>query len=342
MSLKNLSVKIKIPKLLKDKLDNKRISQIYKRFEKSLDIHDSFTVAVSGGPDSLALAFLAKIYSIKKQIRSKFLIIDHKLRPESTKEAKKVKHLLKKNMISSEILTWKGNKPNKNISSKARIKRYELLYKKCEKLKINNIMLGHHQDDLIENFFIRMLRGSGLKGLISLGKKTLINNKNLLRPLLDQKKSDLVFISKKVFNFYVEDPANDDNKYQRARVRKLIKELKNDGLDKKKFFQTLKNLRHSNEVVNYYVNENLSKNTSFLKESNKLILNNKFFYQPYEVIFRALSESLGLIGQKYYSVRGRKLDKIIKDYEKNQSFRVTLGGCIIEKVNQTVIISKEH
>ena len=66
MSRKNLNVKIKIPKILKKKLDNKKILQIYKKFEKDLNIKQNFVVAVSGGPDSLALAFLAKIYSIKK------------------------------------------------------------------------------------------------------------------------------------------------------------------------------------------------------------------------------------------------------------------------------------
>ena len=60
MSLKNLSVKIKIPKFLKDKLNNKKINQIYKKFEKSLDVNTNFAVAVSGGPDSLALAFCLK------------------------------------------------------------------------------------------------------------------------------------------------------------------------------------------------------------------------------------------------------------------------------------------
>ena len=66
MSLKNLSVKIKIPKLLQDKLKNNKINQIYKRFEKTLNIDENYIVAVSGGPDSLALAFLAKIYALKK------------------------------------------------------------------------------------------------------------------------------------------------------------------------------------------------------------------------------------------------------------------------------------
>jgi len=342
MSLKNLSVKIKIPKLLENKLNNKKINQIYKRFEKSLNINKNFVVAVSGGPDSLALAFLAKIYSIKKKLISKFFIVDHKLRSGSTKEAKSVRQVLKKFLINAEILTWKGKKTLKNIQSSARNKRYELLFEQCDKFKIYNILIGHHQDDLFENFFIRMLRGSGLKGLISLDTKNKIGNKNLLRPLLDQKKRDLVFLSKYVFNFYVEDPTNKDEKYKRIRIRKLIEELKKNGLDKIKFLKTIKNLKYSNSVINFYVNDNLKKNTFFSSKSNKLILNKIFFDQPYEVIFRAFSESIKLIGKKYYPVRGKKLDKIISNIVNEGQFKVTLGGCIIEKVNQTVIISKEH
>ncbi|MDC0518454.1 tRNA lysidine(34) synthetase TilS, partial [Candidatus Pelagibacter sp.] len=128
MSLKNLSAKIKNHKLLKDKLKNKKIRQIYKRFEKSFDIKENFAVAVSGGPDSLALAFLAKIYSINNNILSKFFIVDHKLRPESTREAKAVKQVLKKYFIDAEILSWIGKKPSKNIQALARKKRFEILF----------------------------------------------------------------------------------------------------------------------------------------------------------------------------------------------------------------------
>ena len=342
MSLKNLSAKIKIPKLLKSKLNNKRINQIYKRFEKSLSTNENFAVAVSGGPDSLALAFLAKIYSIKRKLSAKFFIVDHKLRSYSSHEARNVKKILRKNFITAEILTWKGKKPSKNIQSIARKNRYKLLFTKCDKFKIKNILLGHHQDDLFENFFIRMLRGSGLKGLISFDKKSEIDNKFLLRPLLDQKKEDLVFVSEKVFNFYVKDPSNNDEKYQRIRVRKLIQEFQKNGLDKNKFSKTIKNLKYSNTVVNFYANKNFQKNTFFSKKNNKLTLNGKFFQEHYEVVFRALSDSIKLIGQKYYSVRGKKLDKIMKDIRSNKPFRSTLGGCVIEKVNQTVIISKEQ
>ena len=342
MNLKNLSVATKIPKLFNDKLKNKKIRQIYNKFETSLEVKENFAVAVSGGPDSLALAFLSKIYSIKNKLLSKFYIIDHKLRSESTKEAKKVRRVLKKYQINAEILTWRGKKPIKKIQSAARKKRYDLLFNRCDKLGIDNILLGHHQDDLIENFFIRMLRGSGLKGLISLDQKSKIKNKQLLRPLLNQKKNDLKILSKHVFNFYVEDPSNKDEKYLRIVIRKLVDELQKNGLDKDKVLNTIKNLKHSNSIVNFYLNENLQKNTFFNAKEKKFTINQKFFEQPYEIIFRSLTIIINLIGNKYHSVRGKKIKNLINNIKNDTLFKATLGGCIIEKVNQTVIITKEY
>ena len=342
MSLKSLSAKTKIRNLLISKLKNKKVNQIYKKFEKNLQLNESFVVAVSGGPDSLALSFLAKIYSLKKKINCKFLIVDHKLRRSSTVEAKLVKKILKRYFINSDILTWKGKKPLKNVQSLAREKRYKLLTENCKKYKISNILLGHHQDDLFENFFIRMLRGSGLKGLTSLDEKTNINSINLHRPLLGHKKSDLVFLSKHVFKFYVKDPSNYDEKFQRVKIRKIIKEFQKNGFDEIKFLKTLNNLKSSNAVVNFYVKENLKKNSFFSKSKGNLILSKEFFLQPYEVVFRSLSDSISLVGNKKYSARGKKLDRIVSNFKNNQLSKVTLGGCIIEKVNQTVILRKEH
>ena len=342
MSLKNLNAVNKIPKLLKSNLKNHKIVSIYKKFEKNLNIQEDFIVAVSGGPDSLALAFLAKIYSLKKGLVSKFLIVNHKLRAGSNDEAKIVKKILKQHGIHSKILNWNGIKPLKNIQSLARKKRYELLFTESDKYGINNILLGHHQDDLFENFFIRLLRGSGLKGLISLDKKTKINGKNLLRPLIDQKKENLSYIAKHVFNFYVKDPSNNDEKYQRVIIRKLITQLNKNGLDKKKFGNTISNLKYSDNVIRFYVDQNLKKNTFFSKKKEKLIIRKEYFEQPFEVVFRSLSDSIKLIGKKGYSVRGKKLSNIISKIEKSRIFKQTIGGCIIEKVNQTIIVSKEH
>ena len=219
MSLKNLNVSKKTHKFLLDKLKDSRILQVYKKFESNLPVKDKFIVAVSGGPDSLALSFLAKIYSIKKSIDIKYFIVDHKLRKNSTLEAKSVQKKLKNFSIKLNILTWKGTKPKKNIQSIAREKRYKLLTDAAKKYKIQNILLGHHVDDLFENFFIRIIRGSGLKGLISLDKETHKNQINLIRPLIKIDKKDLIYVSNYIFGSYIKDPSNEDDSFKRVKVR---------------------------------------------------------------------------------------------------------------------------
>jgi len=340
MSLKNLNAN-KIHRVLQKKIINKKIKHLFNLFKKQLRIREKFAVAVSGGPDSLALAFLAKIYSIKNKLDIKFFIVDHKLRKESSDEAKKVKKLLKAFNINSEILSWNGKKPKKNIQSIARKKRYELLFSKCKKYKINNLLLGHHLDDLYENFFIRMVRGSGLKGLASLVKTNQISKINLIRPLLVFDKSDLIFISKYVFNFFIVDPSNKDFKYTRVRIRSFIDELKKEGFDKNKLFLTINNLRRSNQTLSFYVEQNKRLNSFLNQKKNELILNENFFKNPYEVIFRSMIDSIKIIGGKYNTVRGKKIDNILNKIGNNVLIKETLGGCIIKKLNQTVIISKE-
>ena len=166
MSLKNLNVKNKIPNKYKLKLRSPKVIKIYRKFENSFKIDKNFIVAVSGGADSLALAFLTSLFSLKNNLKPKYFIVDHRLRRESTHEAFKVKQVLKLLNIKSQILTVKGKKPQNNLQSFARKKRYALLFSQCKKLKIDNLVLGHHIDDLFENFFLRMVRGSGLKGLV--------------------------------------------------------------------------------------------------------------------------------------------------------------------------------
>ena len=341
MSLKNLNV-IKTPKNLRLKLSNKKIQRLFNTFERSFNVQEAFAVAVSGGSDSLALAFLTKIYSIKYSLNCRYFIVDHKLRKESTKEAKNVKKILNNFDIKSQILTWNGKKPSKNIQSLARKKRYDLLFSKCKQYKISNLITGHHLDDLFENFFIRMLRGSGLKGLVSLEKNTKFESINLIRPLLDFEKKDLEFISNYIFNFFVKDPSNENTKFQRIKIRNIIKEFKNNGLDRDKLYLTLKNLKKSNQALKFYVEQNKQLNSFLCKTNSKLVINKFYFNHPYEVVFRSLSDSLKIIGGKYNFARGKKIDLILEKIKKNTLNKETLAGCVIKMVNQTVIITKEH
>ena len=341
MSLKNLSAKNKIPNKYKVKLSNQRVNQIYRKFKGSFKIDKDFIVAVSGGSDSLALAFLTRIFALKNRLNAKYFIVDHKLRKESTTEAFKVKKILKNLNIQSKILTVKSKKPQNGIQSFARKKRYDLLFSKCKTLKINNLVLGHHMDDLIENFFLRMVRGSGLKGLVSLGELTKIHDINLFRPLVKFDKKDLLFISKFVFNFHVDDPSNYNTKFNRIKIRNFIHQLKSIGFDNKKFQLTIKNLKSSDETIRFYVEKNKKINSSLTEKKKELVLKENFFDNSYEVVFRSLSDLIHFIGKKQSPVRGKKIDNILNKIKNKRLFKETLGGCVIKMVNHTVILTKE-
>ena len=342
MSLKSLNVSKKTHKFLLDKLKDRRTLQIYKKFESNLPHKTNFITAVSGGPDSLALSFLAKIYSIKNSIDVKYFMVDHRLRKNSTLEAKYVQKKLKNFSIKLNILAWRGAKPKKNIQSIAREKRYKLLTDIAKKYKIQNILLGHHLDDLFENFFIRILRGSGLKGLISLDKETHNNQIKLIRPLIKIDKKDLIYISSYVFGTYIQDPSNEDDKFKRVKIRNFLKQLNLEGFDRKKFSLTIKNLKIANLSIEFYTKKNLEDNVTILRQKNIVILKEDFFSQSSEVVFRSLTKVINIVGKKYYAVRGKKIDKVIDLIRFKSSFKVTLGGCIIKKVNETVILSKEQ
>ena len=340
MSLKNLNVTKTHNLALK--LSNKKIKDLFKKFEKNFQIKENFAVAISGGPDSLALAFLTKIFALKYNLICKYFIVDHRLRRESELEAIKVKKILRNFDINLEILTWRGKKPSSNIQSLARKKRYKLLFSECKSSKISNLILGHHSEDLIENFFIRMIRGSGLRGLVSLEKKTTINEITLIRPLLEFEKKQLEYISNHVFNFFVKDPSNENINFTRIKVRKIIEKFKNNGLKNDKLSLTLKNLKSSDQVIKFYTEQNKKQNSYFDKKNKRLILNEAFFKTPYEVVFRSFSDSLKNIGGNYFSPRGKKIDYILQLIQKRAFKKETLANCIIKKVNQTVIIAKEY
>ena len=174
MKKKSLSAKKTIHRSLLNHLKYTRVSKVFNGYRNYLDKFinkkNKIGVAISGGPDSLALAYLTKCYLLINKLDSNFFLVNHGLRKESLKEAKSVKLLLGKFDISCEILEWKGKKPNSNIQSIARNERYNLLKKACKRNNIRHLLIGHHIDDLYENFFIRLVRGSGLRGLSSFGE----------------------------------------------------------------------------------------------------------------------------------------------------------------------------
>jgi len=344
MNQKNLSARSKKHKKIYSQLNQKKISKIYNEFSTSLKVKENLAVAVSGGPDSLALAYLTKCYSLKNRIKVKYYIVNHKLRNESSLEAENAKKILKTIDIQCTIINWNGKKPVKNIQVTARDKRYSLLAKECKKNDIKYLLLGHHLNDLFENFLIRIVRGSGLNGLISFSKNTKYRDRelNIMRPLLNLEKKDLIYISNKVFGFFIEDPSNINEDYKRTRIRNLLYSLEKEGLDVRKLKLTINNLKDSDRSIKFYVDRNLKKNVVFLKRKNIYILNYNFFDQSHEIIFRSLTNLIQKLGNKYYPVRGKSIIELIKRINEKSFIRVTLGGCIVERANETILISQEN
>ena len=343
MNQKNLNVQNKKHKKILSQLNQTKISKIYNEFSTSLNVKEGLAVAVSGGPDSLALAYLTKCYSLKNKIKVKYYLVNHKLRKEASSEAEKVKKILKKIDINCTILNWNGKKPTKNIQALARDKRYSLLTNECKKNNIKYLLLGHHLNDLLENFLIRITRGSGLNGLISLSKNTKYRDQdlNIIRPLLNLEKKDLLYISNKIFSFFIEDPSNINENYKRTRIRNLFYALEKEGLDIKKLKLTINNLKDSDKSIKFYVNKNLKKNVFFLKRKQIYILNHNFFDQSHEIIFRSLTKLIQKLGKKHYPARGKSINELIQGIVDKSFTKVTLGGCFVERVNETILISKE-
>ena len=344
MKRKN-SIVIRRVEKKKSLINDSKINTIYTKFQKIIFKNvkkESFAVAVSGGSDSLCLAYFSKIYSFELKNKIHVLIIDHKLRRESHKEAIKVRSILSKNNIRSRILSWKGKIPKSNIQKNARNIRYSLISKYCLKQDIKYLITAHHMDDQIENFFIRLFRGSGLTGLSSMSEIFKYSNElKIIRPFLSFKKKDLKYVTLKHFKTYIKDPSNEDEKYLRVRVRKYRDKLESEGLDTNKIIKTVNNLLSANEALSYYKNKSLYKHVSFLSKDKCLISKKIFSEEAGEIIFKSFSDILSLVSGTYYPPRSKKVINLIKRLRKISFEKSTLGGCIIEKGDSFISISKE-
>ena len=337
MSKKNSSVNLK--NSFKDYTD---LSKIFLNFKNKLNLTKKkrFVVAVSGGPDSLALVALSKAYMYQKKTKFFYVLVNHNIRKNSLEEAKKVKDLLKKKKINLKIIS-NTKKIKKNIQSEARNIRYSILSDFCLKNKAKALLTAHNLEDQVETFFIRLSRGSGLKGLSGMSYKSKIKkNVNLYRPLLEVNKSNLIKISKLIFHSYVKDPSNKNFKYLRTKVRSLKKHLEKSGIEYNQIFKSINNLSKSKASLESFLNKIFYE---IIKRKDRAILINLERFKDYnnEIKIAIINEAIRKLKKNYYDLRAKKVNNLINIIKNKEFKRTTLGGCIFSKKGNHLCLEKE-
>ena len=198
-------------------------------------------LAVSGGRDSLALMFLINKWLENNKFEKHVVVltVNHQLREESHAECAEVALIAEGYGFHHKILIWHHGNIKTSIQEKARNARYDLMIDHLKENNIDTLITGHTLDDKIETFLMRLSKGSGLEGLKSIQTSRNLNGINLFRPLLKitRDQTTKILVSQNIG--WIDDPTNNDEKYERIKIRNNISALEKLSLSKEMLELTL-------------------------------------------------------------------------------------------------------
>jgi tRNA(Ile)-lysidine synthase len=211
----------------------------------------ALVLAVSGGPDSIALMWLMARWrrALSRGPRLVAVTVDHGLRPEAAREARDVKRLAQELELPHRTLHWRGEKPNTGVPAAAREARYRLLAQAARHAGASHILTAHTRDDQAETLLMRLLRGSGIAGLAAMKRVSPREGAILARPLLDIPKARLLATLDKAKIDYADDPTNRDMSFTRPRLRALLPALAAEGGDARALARLATRLARANAAV---------------------------------------------------------------------------------------------
>ena len=315
-------------------------------FQKNLNKNFSFennpsvAVAVSGGPDSMALLYLVINWIKTKKGKVIVLIVDHKLRENSKEEAKTVYNFLTLKKIKSKILSVRKNKVIKKSMNEARNNRYNLLTNYCKKNDILHLFVGHHLDDNLETFIYRKVSGSDFEGLQSIKIKSVNNKIVIARPLIDFKKNDILKYNKSNSIPFIKDETNNNLKFTRPIVRKFLNET--DHLNLSQINKDFKNIKVYSSFYNTLISEVLIKNIKLIKKKYIIVNLENLLKLDNLIITKIVIKIYDFFFYKNTSLRTKKINILIKEIKNRNFNKFNLKSMIVQKHNNSLVFSKKY
>jgi tRNA(Ile)-lysidine synthase len=301
-------------------------------------------LAVSGGPDSLALMHLAAWWRAAEPSRPALsvLSVDHGLRACSREEALTVARTASGLGLPHTILTWRaGDARGTSLQARARTARYDLMAAHCQANDIPALVTAHHLDDQAETFLMRLKRGSGLDGLAAIPERGAWGGIILLRPLLDVPKARLVATLDEKGIGYVSDPSNADHRFERARLRDTAEALAAFRLTPEALALSARRLRRAREALDHAAQSFLDAHSEMNEVGYALIDPEALGTAPQETALRALARLIAMIGGAEEPLRLAKLEALLASLLESTDKAHTFGRCRLQPVSGRIGIFRE-
>ena len=258
-----------------------------------LALRRAVLLAVSGGPDSTALLYLAAEHAKRAGGPSLFAAtVDHGLRPESAGEAAQVGALAARLGVAHVTLTWEGAKPATRLQERAREARYALLIAHAKDIGAEAIVTAHHLDDQAETVLMRLARGSGVAGLAGIPAESERGGMKILRPLLDVTKAELIAVCEDAGLAYFSDPSNHNEQFFRARLRKILAE---EGLNASALARLA---RRAEQVEAALVSQTAAAEARLGLIATGACEANLLLAEPTEIVQRLLTAAIARVGKR--------------------------------------------
>jgi tRNA(Ile)-lysidine synthase len=265
---------------------------------------DRVLVAVSGGPDSLALLLLTHALIGERCVAA---TVDHGLRPEAADEAAWVSDLCGARGIDHAVLN--GPMPERtghtaNLSARARALRYELLQAHADAVGATHIATAHHADDQVETLIMRLNRGAGVGGLAGVRA----TSGRVIRPLLGWRRAELGAIVAAAGIVAVDDPSNVSDRFDRARLRKQLAAI--DWIDATRVAASAAALADAEDAIGWMVRQ--LGTDRLTAQSDSLLLDPSDL--PFELVRRLVEHCIRQIDPTA-EIRGPALLRMVKALE---------------------------